>query len=73
MYKFWYSTIIPTYGEHAQFVYTDTDSFIINIETEDIMKEINGPLSEHLDLSNFSHVIIHYIVIGASVMRCDLG
>ena len=53
MYKFWYSTIVPTYGERAQFVYTDTDSFIINIETEDIMKEINGPLSNHLDLSNF--------------------
>ena len=35
MYKFWYSTIVPTYGERAQFVYTDTDSFIINIETED--------------------------------------
>ena len=53
MYKFWYSTILPAYGERAEFVYTDTDSFIINIETDDIMNEIKGPLSEYLDLSNF--------------------
>ena len=35
MYKLWYSTIVPTYGKRAQFVYSDTDSFIINLETED--------------------------------------
>ena len=28
MYKFWYSTILPTYGKRAQFVYSDTDSFV---------------------------------------------
>ena len=45
--------IVPTYGKRAQFVYSDTDSFIINIETDDIIKEIQGPLGDHLDLSNF--------------------
>ena len=54
MYRFWYSTIVPTYGKRAQFVYIDTDSFIIDIETDDIIKEIQGPLADHLDLSNFS-------------------
>ena len=53
MYKFWYSTIVPTYGKRAQFVYSDTDSFIINLKTEDIIKEIKGPLANYLDLSNF--------------------
>ena len=53
MYTFWYSTIVPTYGEKAEFVYSDTDSFIINLKTEDITKEITGPLTEYLDLSNF--------------------
>ena len=52
-YRFWYSTIVPTYGKRAQFVYSDTDSFIINLETDDIVKEIKGPLADHLDLSNF--------------------
>ena len=53
MYRFWYSTIVPTYGKRAQFVYSDTDSFIVNIETDDIIKEIQGPLADQLDLSNF--------------------
>ena len=53
MYKFWYSTIVPTYGKRVQFVYSDTDSIIIDIETDDIIKEIQGPLAHLLDLSNF--------------------
>ena len=53
MYRFWYSTIVPTYGKRAQFMYSDTDSFIINLQTNDIVKEIQGPLANHMDLSNF--------------------
>ena len=53
MYKFWYSTIVPTYGKRAQFVYSDTDSFIISIKCNFIIKEIQGPLADHPDLSNF--------------------
>ena len=53
MYRFWYSTIVPTYGKRVQFLYSDTDSFVIDIECDDIIKEIQGPLADHLDLSNF--------------------
>ena len=53
MYRFWYSTIVPTYGKRAQFVYSDTDSFIINIKTNDIINEIQCQLADHFDLSNF--------------------
>ena len=53
IYRFRYSTIVPTYGKRAQFVYSDTDSFIINLQTDDIVKEIQGPLADHMDLSNF--------------------
>ena len=53
MHRFWYSTNVPTYGKRAQFVYSDTDSFVINIETDDIIKEIQGRLADNLDLSNF--------------------
>ena len=49
MYRFWFSTIVPTYGKRAQFVYSDTDSFISNIESDDIIKEIQGPLADHLN------------------------
>ena len=53
MYRFWYSTIVLTFGKRAQFVYSNTNSFIITIETEDIIKEIQGTLADCLDLSNF--------------------
>ena len=36
MYEFWYDYIEPTYGDRAKLCYTDTDSFIIYIVTEDV-------------------------------------
>ena len=38
MYKFWYDYFKPKYGDRAKLCYTDTDSFIINIITEDFLK-----------------------------------
>ena len=35
MYNFWYDYFKPKYGDRAKLCYTDTDSFIINIITED--------------------------------------
>ena len=40
MYEFWYDYIKPKYQEKARLCYTDTDSFIINIETEDFYEDI---------------------------------
>ena len=40
MYEFWYDYIKPMYQEKARLCYTDTDSFIINIETEDFYEDI---------------------------------
>ena len=39
MYNFWYGYIKPRYGEKACLLYTDTDSLIMWIETEDIYKD----------------------------------
>ena len=38
MYKFWYDYFKPKYGDKAKLCYTDTDSFIIHIITEDFLK-----------------------------------
>ena len=38
MYEFWYDFINPKYGDRAKLCYTDTDSFIIYIKTEDFLK-----------------------------------
>ena len=40
MYKFWYDHIKPKYGDRAKLCYTDTDSFVIHIKTEDFYKDI---------------------------------
>ena len=40
MYEFCYDYIKPMYQEKARLCYTDTDSFIINIETEDFYEDI---------------------------------
>ena len=40
MCEFWYDYIKPKYGENAKLCYMDIDSFIINIKTEDICKDI---------------------------------
>ena len=39
MFNFWYGYIKPRYGDKARLLYTDTDSLIIHIETEDIYKD----------------------------------
>ena len=53
MYKFWYDVLVKEYGDRVTFVYSDTDSFVISLESDDIANEIKGPLADHLDLSNF--------------------
>ena len=40
MYEFWYDYIKPKYSEKANLCYMDTNSFIINVKTEDIYKDI---------------------------------
>ena len=40
MYKFWYNHLKPKYGNKVQLIYTDTDSFVIKVETDDIYKDM---------------------------------
>jgi hypothetical protein len=40
MFQFWYQTIKPTYRDKAKLLYTDTDSLIIHIETEDVYQDM---------------------------------
>src|SRR5947207_1121213 len=49
-YDFWYNHIKRKYGKRARLCYTDTDSFIIEIETEDIYAD----MIKDADLYDFS-------------------
>ena len=40
MYGFWYDYIKPKYNDNVKLYYTDTDSFIINIKTNDFYEDI---------------------------------
>ncbi|PKC54371.1 hypothetical protein RhiirA1_477444 [Rhizophagus irregularis] len=50
MYDFWYNHIKRKYGNRAKLCYTDTDSFIIEIETENVYDD----MVEDADLYDFS-------------------
>ena len=53
MYKFWYDYISPNYGDRAKLCYTDTDSFIIYIKTEDFLEDISNGVEGWFDMSNY--------------------
>ena len=53
MYKFHYDYIKPMYGEKAKLLFTDTDSLIYEIQTDDLYKDISPNVSEMFDTSNY--------------------
>ena len=53
MYEFWYEYTKPKYKEKAKLCYMDTDSFVINIFTEDFFEDINNDIERWFDTSNY--------------------
>ena len=53
MYEFWYDYVKPKYKEKAKLCYMDTESFVINIFTEDLFEEVNNDVERWFDTSNF--------------------
>ena len=53
MYEFWYDYINPKYGNRAKLCYTDTNSFIIYIKTEDFFEDISNNVEKWFDTSNY--------------------
>ena len=53
MYEFWYDYMKPKYGNNVKLCYMDTDSFIMNIKTEDFYKDIANDVEKRFDTSNY--------------------
>ena len=53
MYEFWYDYMKPKYGSDVKLCYIDTDSFIMNIKTEDFYKDIANDVEKRFDMSNY--------------------
>ena len=60
MYEFWYDYVKPKYQNNAKLYYMDTDSFIINIKTEDFYEDIPNDVEKRFDTSNYK-LIDHYL------------
>ena len=53
LYDFWHDYTKPKYGDRAKLCYTDTDSFVIHIITEDFFKGIAPDVDIWFDTSNY--------------------
>ena len=53
MYEFWYDYKKPKYGNDVKLCYMDTDSFVMNIKTEDFYKDIVDDVEKRFDTSNY--------------------
>ena len=53
MYEFWYDYMKPKYGNKVKLCYMDTDSFIINIKTNDFYEDIARGVENRSDTSNY--------------------
>ena len=53
MYDFHYNYIKKKYGDKAKLLFTDTDSFLYEIQTEDVYKDISEDVKDKFDTSNY--------------------
>ena len=53
MFDFHYKYIKPKYGKEAKLLFTDTDSFLYEIQTEDFYKDISGDVKDRFDTSDY--------------------
>ena len=53
MYEFWYDYIKPQYGEKARLCYMDTDSFVMDIKTDDFYNDVSNDVDKGFDTSNY--------------------
>ena len=67
MYDFLYGYIKPKYGNNATLLYTDTDSLILQITTENFYNDMRENLDK-FDTSNYSQDNQHNVPVNTSVL-----
>ena len=53
MYEFWYDYMKPKYNDNVRLCYMDTDSFVMNIKTNDFSEDISDDVECKFDTSNY--------------------
>ena len=51
MYSFYYDVLKPKYNDNIKLVYTDTDSYVIKVDTDDLYKDFKD-INEYMDFSD---------------------
>ena len=70
MYEFHYGYMKPKYGDKVKLLFTDTDSFMYLIETEDFYEDILRDIHEWFDTSNYLQD--HFIYSDANKMKIGM-
>ena len=75
MYDFFYNHLKKQYGEKCELLYTDTDSLLLKIETEDVYKDIKEN-ENFYDTSNYPkehplHSTVNKKVLGKMKDECE--
>ena len=53
MYSFYYDVLKPKYNDDIKLVYTDTDSYVIKVETDDLYKDFKE-INNYIDFSDYN-------------------
>jgi len=67
MYEFHYDWMVLKYGQHVRLLYTDTDSFMYHIQTDDLYKDMADDIGIY-DTSNFDRHNSLYSEFNAKVV-----
>lgn len=54
MYNFFYNFLKPKYGENVELMYTDTDSFVLNVHTDCFYSDMLADIDEQYDTSDYA-------------------
>ena len=72
MYEFWYDYIKHMHKDKAKLCYTDTDSLVIHIKTQDSYKDIANDVERLFDTSNYNKKDDRSLSIGKSKKVIDM-
>ena len=76
VYEYWYDYVKVKYEDRVKLCYMDTDSFVLNVRTEDFYKDISEDVKDRFDTSNFNCDIPLPIGVNKKVvglMKDELG
>lgn len=67
MYNFFYGFLKPLYKKNVKLLYTDTDSFILEIQCENVYDDIKQHI-DRFDTSNYANNNIHNMPVNMSIV-----